>query len=283
MLTDAPQSKVNFWTPTPWRVKLPSGSRWGFMLKAPVRRIGGFGTLVAYEEHTVAAAWEKFGPGNGVASAAELESRVIEFATKRSVVEIGSNPVIGCVVLDECVFLPAEHQVRPEDLGLSFQNAIVKFKTFPGELILPFEEQLPAGHRPFELVTGNAETWDVRRNKRRLAQPIFRSRVLAAYDGTCAMTGTACSEVLDAAHIQPFINLQSNHPQNGIALRKDVHALFDAGLITVAEDLTIVLSPHLPSGEYADLVGTSLALPSRTENRPSQAALTFHREHVFRS
>ena len=35
---------VNFWTPTPWGVKgLRKGDRLYFMLKAPVRKIGGYG------------------------------------------------------------------------------------------------------------------------------------------------------------------------------------------------------------------------------------------------
>ena len=38
---------VNFWTPTPWEVKgFREGDRLYFMLKSPVRKIGGYGSFV---------------------------------------------------------------------------------------------------------------------------------------------------------------------------------------------------------------------------------------------
>ena len=40
---------VNFWTPTPWEVKgFREGDRLYFMLKSPVRKIGGYGSFVRY-------------------------------------------------------------------------------------------------------------------------------------------------------------------------------------------------------------------------------------------
>lgn len=283
MLADGPQSLVNFWTPTPWRVRLAEGFRFGFMLKAPVRRIGGFGTFVRYEEATVQDAWARYGPANGVASAAELESRVTGFARRRSARDVVPNPIIGCVVLEACVFLPDEHQVSPAELGLTFPREVVKFKTFEGELTLPFERDLPDSAHPFRLVTGEGVEKELIWKKRRLAQPLFRSQVLAAYEGRCAVTGTGCADVLDAAHIQPFINLTSNHVQNGLALRKDVHALFDAGLLAVDEGHRVVLSERLPHGGYAKLAGRNVRLPSDSRLHPSPIALAFHRERVFRS
>jgi len=35
---------INFWTPTPWNIsKFKKGERLYFMLKSPIRKIGGYG------------------------------------------------------------------------------------------------------------------------------------------------------------------------------------------------------------------------------------------------
>jgi putative restriction endonuclease len=75
---------------------------------------------------------------------------------------------------------------------------------------------------------------------RRLHQSLFRSRVLDAYDETCAVCRLHHSELLDAAHILP-----DKHPlgepvvPNGLALCKLHHAAFDADILAVRPDLTI--------------------------------------------
>ena len=76
---------VNFWTPTPWHVKgLHPGDRLYFMLKAPIRKIGGFGFFVRYSDMTAEKAWTTYGLGNGVPSREALVSKINWFATKRS-------------------------------------------------------------------------------------------------------------------------------------------------------------------------------------------------------
>lgn len=64
---------INFWTPTPWNVKqLDEGDKFYFLLKSPVRKIGGYGTFRYYENMSARKAWNKFGRGNGVNSLSEL-------------------------------------------------------------------------------------------------------------------------------------------------------------------------------------------------------------------
>lgn len=282
MLAEQPIGVVNFWTPTPWKVSLPPQSRLGFMLKSPIRKIGGFGYVQTYEEATVDEAWERWGPANGVSSRAELDERIREFASKRSTAPIGEDHKIGCLILEDCTFAEADDQYSPEELGLSFPRQIVKWKSFPGELILPFEKLLP-NDSSFELVSNPDIDWTVSRRKRRLAQSQFRRTVLAAYDRSCAVTGADCSEVLQAAHIQPFRSLDSHHVQNGIALRSDIHTLFDAGLISFEDDGEVMVSPRLSGSAYNALRGKRLALPKDSLAAPSPAALKHHREFVFRA
>src|SRR4051812_24595587 len=105
LMEEPPIGLANFWTPTPWGVRVPPGSRWFFMLKRPVRRIGGFGILRRYEEWPVSEAWARYGPANGADSEADLRERVTGYANKRSARAIAPDPVIGCVLLEDCVFL----------------------------------------------------------------------------------------------------------------------------------------------------------------------------------
>lgn len=59
------------------------------------------------------------------------------------------------------------------------------------------------------------------------AQAVFRAMLLAS-DHSCAVTGEACLDVLEAAHIVPVQHGGQEVLSNGILLRSDVHRLFDA-------------------------------------------------------
>src|SRR5436190_6240835 len=72
----------------------------------------------------------------------------------------------------------------------------------------------------------------------------FRLNVVAAYNYTCALTGyrlmtLSAGTIVDAAHIHQFARSRNNEPQNGLALCKNAHWLFDNGLWTIADDHTI--------------------------------------------
>ena len=102
------------------------------------------------------------------------------------------------------------------------------------------------------------------------------------------MTGERSRPTLDAAHIQPYLGPSSNHVQNGLALRADIHRLFDGGYVTVTPDLVFRVSPRLKrefeNGQvYYALDGRSLiSLPAHSRNRPSEEALDWHSRTMFR-
>jgi putative restriction endonuclease len=96
------------------------------------------------------------------------------------------------------------------------------------------------------------------------------------------VTGENSLEVLDAAHIQPYVNRKSNHVQNGLALRTDLHNLFDAGLLTIDDDYRLVVSSRLESEGYATYHGRKVLLPDEAAHGPSREALDVHRTVVFR-
>jgi hypothetical protein len=67
----------------------------------------------------------------------------------------------------------------------------------------------------------------------RNGQAAFRDRLLKQYGETCAFTGPAPARALDAAHLYSYAAEQEHHEHGGLLLRKDLHHLFDAGLLAV--------------------------------------------------
>jgi putative restriction endonuclease len=84
--------------------------------------------------------------------------------------------------------------------------------------------------------------------------------------------------LLEAAHIQPYVDERSNHPQNGLCLRVDLHRLFDEGLLAVSDEFALQVSPKLFGTSYAALEGRKIWVPEDPNLRPSFQALAAHRE-----
>ncbi len=108
----------------------------------------------------------------------------------------------------------------------------------------------------------------------RRGQPAFRKALLAAYDGKCAITGCSVIAILEAAHVVPYLGDHTNHVQNGMLLRADVHTLFDLGLIAI-EPVTyqVQVSDELRASDYGCFHGTQLRLPKHAEMWPDTKAL----------
>lgn len=112
---------------------------------------------------------------------------------------------------------------------------------------------------------------------RRQGQASFRRKLLEAYNGRCAITGTGVADVLQAAHIRPYNGQATNHVTNGLLLRADLHTLFDLKLITINPvSLKIVVSKSLRGTMYWQYDGKKLALPDKPAMHPSSQALEDH-------
>lgn len=119
---------------------------------------------------------------------------------------------------------------------------------------------------------------------------VFRRIVLSAYDERCAVTGLKLingggrAEV-EAAHIRPVEHNGPDTVRNGIALSGTVHWMFDRGLISLSDDLDILVSRQINDpGRIAGLVnptGRALA-PERDALRPHPHFLAWHRENCFK-
>jgi Predicted restriction endonuclease len=108
----------------------------------------------------------------------------------------------------------------------------------------------------------------------RQGQPKFRKDLLKAYNYQCAISGCEIQPILEAAHIVPYKGKETNHIQNGILLRADLHTLFDLQLISVNPITKIVsIDVSLKDSEYSIYNGIKLNLPKDIASHPSEEAL----------
>jgi hypothetical protein len=112
----------------------------------------------------------------------------------------------------------------------------------------------------------------------RRGQARFRAALIEAYHGQCAISECDAVEALEAAHIAPYRGDQSDHPQNGLLLRADLHSLFDLGLIAInTNGMKVVVAPKLRRSIYGTIAGQDVRLPENEVARPSISALDAHR------
>lgn len=108
----------------------------------------------------------------------------------------------------------------------------------------------------------------------RQGQGQFRSALLLAYGKCCAISGCNVVEALEAAHIYPYLGINTNVVPNGLLLRSDLHALYDLGLIAIDPvNFEVAISPRLQGTTHGHFAGRRISLPAKIEDLPSVAAL----------
>ncbi|MGG5889443.1 HNH endonuclease [Falsiroseomonas sp. HC035] len=114
--------------------------------------------------------------------------------------------------------------------------------------------------------------------KARRGQPQFRKKLIDVYQGRCAVTGCDVVDILEAAHITPYLGPQTNHVTNGLLLRTDLHTLFDAGLIAVEpKTKEVLVAATIKDPVYRALHGRLLRKTKTEASAPSEKALKQHR------
>ncbi len=118
----------------------------------------------------------------------------------------------------------------------------------------------------------------------------FRGIVLKAYGKRCAVTGlrlingSGRAEV-EAAHIQPVEAKGPDLLANGMALSGTAHWMFDRGLISVADDLKILVSRQVndPDAVHSMMNDSGYIIaPQRPTDHPHPRFLRWHRENCFK-
>lgn len=206
----------------------------------------------------------------------------------------GSDGIIERGVLNDAgrVSGRAQAAVRPisaqdfnriVDLGLATDaSALPRIDEIPPVFELR-EEQMPFQHEQERSRISFISSRIVR-------DRVFRRVVLQAYDDRCAITGLKLINgggraEAEAAHIRPVERNGPDSVNNGIALSGTAHWMFDRGLISLADDLQILISRQIndPDGARALINRTGYAVaPARLAYRPHPHFLYWHRENCFK-
>lgn len=119
----------------------------------------------------------------------------------------------------------------------------------------------------------------------------FRIAVVRAYDYRCAICGVRIFNeegrtVVDAAHIVPWSRTQNDTPQNGMALCKLCHWSFDAGMLSVDDNYSVLTSSRLNRdrnhpGILTIVAAREILKPAEPSLWPDKENLAWHRSHTF--
>jgi len=99
--------------------------------------------------------------------------------------------------------------------------------------------------------------------KQRIGQEAFRRKLLNKYGETCAISGPAPKNAIQACHLYNYSVVGGDHYiQGGLLMRADLHALFDADLLNIdPKSETVVLDRYLEQfPEYWYFNGNPLAI-----------------------
>ena len=281
--------EVNFWQPSAGRrpVTLDEGALFLFKLHASHGgAIVGGGFFVKYSALPVRLTWDTFGIENGAASFEEMVARIGRY--RRKAIDVHGDQV-GCLVLVEPFFLEESEWIAPPAdwapnivQGKRYDSEVGEGARIWSQVQLALARRLPMEHAVAEHRYGKPILVQPR-----LGQGAFRLLVTDAYQRRCAVTGERTLPVLDAAHIRPYAELGPHRLENGILLRKDLHALFDAGYVTVTPSLELRVSRRIREEfengrDYYALEGSSVRLPLPPAPPPSAEYLEWHGDTVFR-
>lgn len=279
--------EVNFWQPSGNRKfqVLRPGELFLFKLHSPNNYIVGGGFFAHSSLLPITLAWEAFGIANGANNLTQMRSRVAKY---RSQIESRiSDYTIGCIILEQPFFLEQSQwiPVPPDWKSNIVQGRSYDLSVEPGlSLWMKLQSALSIGSV-------------IREERARYGQPVFtlprlgqgsfRILVTDAYERRCAITNERTLPALDAAHIKPFSENGSHAINNGILLRRDLHALFDQGYLTITPDLTIEVSHKIKEEfengrDYYRHHGNKVRLPKEPINRPSADFLEWHNANIYK-
>ena len=279
--------EANWWSPSNEGISsIGCGELLLFKLSGSDNVIAGGGVyLHSAKDIPCSLAWESFEESNGASSAHELRMLVAD--CKRIKREDAVDFKIGCNILAEPFFFdkndrfPVPESWSPnigkkcystaDTEGLSLWNQVCD-----RILRLPGYAEMELRGNPSEITP-------------RLGQGGFRLRLTDAYGRRCVVTKERTLPVLEAAHIRPFSKGGSHHPSNGLLLRRDIHALFDRGYVTVLEEKSglrfhvskRIREEHGNGRDYYAMDGEPVLRPNNPSWRPDPKALAWHNERCF--
>ena len=282
--------EVNFWQPSGGRNfrAIRPGELFLFKLHRPDDFIVGGGIFAHFSLLPISLAWEAFQVGNGALDLFEMRTRVEKY--RRVPPSAHDDYTIGCILLEQPFFLPREQWIPiPQDWspnivqGKTYDLTVEPGRTIWTKLQTRQESTMSSVVRETEAAIGEPVLVQPR-----LGQGAFRILITDGYERRCAFTGERTLPALDAAHIRPFSEIKQHSLDNGLLLRKDLHALFDRGYVTVTPKLHIEVSKRIKEEfengrEYYRLHGQEMRPPAARHMHPSSNSLAWHNENIFKS
>ncbi|HEX5043776.1 MAG TPA: HNH endonuclease [Candidatus Polarisedimenticolaceae bacterium] len=289
--------EVNFWQPGGGQEfkALAPGALFLFKLHSPRNFVVGGGVFAHWSRLPLSLAWETFGIANGATSLSEMRRRVGKY--RRGATDDREDSPIGCILLEQPFFFPRDRWIpAPAD----WKPNIVQGKGYALDSILGrrlwedvrdrLERAPPAlGERPLdERATGEpvARFGEPTLVRPRLGQGTFRVLVTDAYERRCAITRERTLPALEAGHIRPYSEQGEHAVSNGLLLRRDLHALFDRGYLTVTPELRLAVSRRIRQDfengrDYYALDGREVWVPSQLGAKPDPRHLAWHNENRY--
>lgn len=289
LLSSRPQlDEVNFWQPSGKRLfrALNPGELFLFKLHSPNDYIVGGGIFAHATLLPISLAWESFGVSNGARNLSEMRTRVAKY--RRQEEDRTADYTIGCILLEQPFFLPQSKWIPvPSD----WKSNIVQGRGYD----LSIEPGLSLWNRlqsAMQMASISACEEPARYGKPtltlpRLGQGSFRILVTDVYERRCAITNERTLPALDAAHIKPYSENGLHVVNNGILMRKDLHALFDKGYLTITTSMNVEVSRKIKEEfengrDYYRHHSSVIRLPSDSLYHPSPAFLEWHNENIYR-
>jgi putative restriction endonuclease len=123
----------------------------------------------------------------------------------------------------------------------------------------------------------------------RLHQPMFRQRVLIAYENQCALCRLRHTRLLDAAHVLPDSAGGEPVVTNGIAMCKIHHAAYDADIFGISPQYRVGVRSDImteidgPTLKYTlqAIDGSEIELPKHRKARPNRDLLNIRWSHFL--
>ncbi len=278
--------EVNFWQPSGSMLfrALKPGELFLFKLHSPRHYIVGGGIFAYSTLLPISIAWETFGIANGAPDLVQMRTRVARY--RRGTDDRHLDYTIGGILLEQAFFLPEDQWIPvPRNWSPHIQKGRTYDLTVEPGLTLWAQLQT-ARCVPLAVHEEEARYGRPVITLPRLGQGSFRVLVTDAYDRRCALTNERTLPALDAAHIKPYSAEGAHRVDNGLLMRRDLHALFDRGYLTVTPSLEIEVSRRIREEfengrDYYRLHGLPVRPPGKIIDRPSAAHLRWHNENVY--
>ena len=212
------------------------------------------------------------------------ENGILRYAFESGDPRAGSNRKLLVALETRTPIILFERPIS--NLYVPFVGAFVTGANFEGKFVeiaadSTIRAQIAEGMSDIEKRYVTAEV------RRRVHQPLFRARVINAYDRRCAICRLNHAVLLDAAHIIPDADEGgSASVPNGLALCKIHHAAYDRNLlgidpdyrVHIDEDLLIEIDGPMLQHGLKEMHGTTITIPKPKSQHPDRDKLSMRFE-----